>query len=280
MAGKASGAGEVGDLVVQVAAVLQHLRGCLEHARRLLLAGKNERPFVVEALEGGPLFHRKGVSGDVLRCELDGTAERGAPLLQRLPGEGVHEIYAQVVEPGTAGLVKCRDGLLARVHPAEHLQQALVEGLYPQREPVHPRSAIPRKPLRGDRTRVRLQGNLCVGCKAEAPRRHIDDPSDLLRRHERWSATAEIQCRSLYRFRERRMTQLHLAQQKLHVTLRILAGAGGGIEVAVEAFFQAEREMYVQASSHAWALLDTPANFLAEVRSPCHVKAPQPYDTA
>ena len=63
------------------------------------------------------------------RAEVCRSREALLPVVDSLVGQAVHEVDADVVEPGGARHPVCLDGVSGRVTPSEKAKQAVIEAL-------------------------------------------------------------------------------------------------------------------------------------------------------
>lgn len=109
-----------------------------------------------------------------------------------LPGRRNDQIDRDVREAGGTGGVERPAALDRAVRPAEPTQYRVVEGLDPDRKPVHPGGGEARELLAIDRSRIRLERHLDVGRRSKTRAAGLDEPRDRLGREERRCPAAQV----------------------------------------------------------------------------------------
>ena len=104
----------------------------------------------------------------MLGAPVPDQGQGGVKLGLRVMGEGQHNVPADVLEPGPAGLRKGGPGLGGIVGPAQGPELGVAGRLDPQGKPVDPGGPETPQQVLGDRFGVGLQGDFRPGRGAAA----------------------------------------------------------------------------------------------------------------
>ena len=105
MAGAVTGAGEVGDFVLAVAALAKQVYGQVVHVGLAVVAGRLKPPVGHHGRHRCALLVGKVVGRYVVHTHVDQTLKVTAPLGHGLFGDGEDKVAGKVIE---AGLARCR----------------------------------------------------------------------------------------------------------------------------------------------------------------------------
>src|SRR5512136_3035258 len=169
--------GEIGHLVMAVPPLFEKFRGYGEKPVCLRFPGEADLAPFNPAVERRATLDGQLVAGQMLGVEREGGLHRFPPKLVCLAGHAVNQVDSDVVKPGYPGSI---DGLTAFapvVTPPEGFQNTVVEGLYPDADPVDAGIAKPSHKKRIDVPGVDLHGDLC----ARGDREFLADPNEEFR---------------------------------------------------------------------------------------------------
>ena len=163
-----------------------------------------------------------------------GLADVLLPLLQRLAGQSVDEVDAQVVDAGALQMVYGLLHLPGAVAAVEESQHPVVEGLHSHAHAVDAQRfkglGVGRRYVVG----VGLQRHLGIGAEAPCRGDGLEYAPQLIGRECGGRAAADVdgaQCPAVQEV----LAQPHLMAKRLGVGLPLVGAAGGGVEVAVYA---------------------------------------------
>ena len=187
------------------------------------------------------------VARDMLRLQRDRGAEHPAPALERLAGDGIDEVDAQVLQPGRAGGTVGIARLAHAVAAGQGDQVVVIERLDAERDPCYARGpeAGPIRPLAG--RGVRLEGDL-PGDATPSVLRGSQHPIHSRRRQQRGRAAPEVDRLEA----PRRGTERQLGNERVQVAWDGVAATAHRHEVAVGAHQPAERDVDIEVmTAHA-----------------------------
>ena len=226
--------GEVGDLILVIAELLQRLDGVEIHIRLCVVVGKIGAVLVLPEPRSR------------LGLEVDDVAQRLHPLLAALVRQAEHQIDGDIVEAGAARQHDGLLGLLVVVGPSERLELLVGVGLHADGDAVEARTPQARQHRQRHGIGIGLQCHLRVAADVEAP---VDLGKNAVKAagpDERLRAAAEVDRVHLIADGARSGladVREHCAQIPVHQLL--VARTAEGIKVAVFAFAAAERDMNI-----------------------------------
>ena len=258
-------------LVVFVSRLAEHHARGVVHLRLRVGIGSGERAGPDPASELRGRLDGQRVAGEVLGSPLDGFDERSLPCVERLPVGAVDEIQVHIVEAGTAGRPEGEARGLRRVDPLECLEHGRIEGLDPDRQPGDAAFAEDLEIGLIDRVRIRLDGDLGVTLDREGRTEALEERQQDRCRQGGGRASPE-EDRAEPEASPRRRGQLGFASEGLDVRIRQVIESGVGVEVAVPATRQTERDVDVEAGSarrHRRSPTTSRSTFSAAMNASC-----------
>ncbi len=233
----------VGELVAHQAGGGEQLGGELVAVGLVVVVGGGPLPPVDPRLERRPLLDLEGVGGDMIDPGRQDALQARPPVGEALARRPEDQVGVDVVEARRRGLPEGGERLLRRVRPAEPGEDVGGQGLDAEADPAEAGLAEPVEGFPGGRLGVGLDGDLGVRGDVEALPDCPQDPGQLRRRQLGGGPTAEEDC-------------LHrravgggpdLLQEGLDVGHLQVVHPGMGVEVAVGAVHEAERDVHVDA---------------------------------
>jgi hypothetical protein len=172
-----------------------------------------------------------------------------------LAGEGVDEIYADIVETGSPGCGKGAAGLVGGMNPSQKDQLLIVKGLEPQRKTIHAGPTIGRKSGFIHCAGVGFKGDLGVTGECVLTPGGVKKPLHQVRGKKRGSSAPQVKCCCRRPFKAV-SPQGHFCADPLYIGGKIVSRQRNGGKVAVEALAQAEGDVYVEREGHVSPVRD------------------------
>ena len=194
---------------------------------------------------GRAFLQRQRVERHVFRRQGGQPRNRVFPLGEALMGQAIHQIEVDVAETGGAGRLERLDGAVGSVAAAQELQQAVVEALYADAQPVH---ALPQQPAAGGGIQVAgvgFDGDLGPRADGEGVRGCVQNGGNVAVGQIRGGAAAEEHS-AHGRAAQRLPPEPQLAGHRLAEAAHLPLDALVGVEVAIGAFGLAERHVHIQ----------------------------------
>src|SRR5262245_57769593 len=199
---------------------------------------------------GTPTVQRQRISRDVIRLPVQYALDARRPRIDRQPGQAIHEVDADIVVARLAGRVERRARAACVMQPAEPRQHRVVQRLHTKADASDPRGAVTREPLARDALGIALDRDL--GVRSEPPARaevfqHRRERAGLEQRR-RTAAEENGADGDLARPAER-AEQVELGMQRAQIRVHLARFERRGVERAVVAALNAERNMEIKTES-------------------------------
>ena len=224
-----------------VAARGQRLLDGVLHLRRQVGVGQRRR---LEE-EGGVRLQRQVVGGEVRRAEGRRRRDVGARLLERLPGQGVHQVEVGVVEV-LQGKFDGVPRLVRVVDAPEGGEVARIEALHADGKTVDAGGAVAGKAARLGGAGVGFQRDFGARQQSQSGAHGGEQGVDRFGREQARRAAADEDAGHAPAPHQRQ-GRLQVGDQRVQI-VRFTSGTGGlvAVEVAVRALLQAPRQVHVQ----------------------------------
>lgn len=121
---------EIGDLVLDIAVLLQKLHRLKVHIRLLLVS--REASTVPHSIEGRPLLHLQPIAAQVFRGQCHGGGQIFHPVLRRLVGQAVNKVERHIFDFCPSGSLHRLLYLLHGMHSTDGAQLFIAGGLHPK----------------------------------------------------------------------------------------------------------------------------------------------------
>ena len=225
----------------------------LVHAQREFLVGLLYPALLQHAPQRCTLLITERIGAQMLHIQCQSLAHIGLPLLHRLRGQSVDEVYTHIADAVPGCLFHSANGLLRGVAATYKAKQSVVKTLHAHAQAVDGRMGERCKPLGSHVIGIGLHSNLGIGIHREEATNLVENAGQRLDRQLAGCSAAYI-----YRMyaRERQFITAHaqLCQECINIARLPFLPFGGGIEVAIDASPLAEGDVYVYAGhalSHA-----------------------------
>ena len=193
---------------------------------------------------------RERIRRDVLRTKGQRFVEGSSPGPKRLSVRAVDQVEAQVAEPRPPRSDNRGADGRGLVDPFQRPEDRGIEGLRPDRQPREPRLEQPGQRRFGHGVRIRLGRDLGVGRHLEAVAQVRQQRAQVRRLHRRRGPAAQEHADE-FGPRPARRGQLRLAEQRREVPRFQPIQPGVGVEVAVAASRETERDVDVDPGRRA-----------------------------
>ncbi len=238
-----AGARVVGDFVMLESGLRGRLReGPVLRGDRLFGREPRHAAGVPEAA----LVQGEAVGGEVIRAPRDHLAHGGGPRREVEAGQAVDQIHADVVRLRLPRGREGGAGLPGGVAPVQARQDRVVQALHAEAHAGDPGSAVAGDALRGHVVRVALDRHLGARLHREARANPVQQRRHLVDGEERGRAAAEEQGVEPDAARPGRgVEQVPLGQERGEEAILAPRGVRRGVERAVPAALDAERQVHV-----------------------------------
>ena len=243
MAGDLAPAGEVGDLILAVAVLLENVTGGQIHVHLGVIAGQEDGILIL--VQGRALLHLQTVAADMLRVELEHIGQGVPPGVQALLGQTEHQIHGDVIEARLSELLEGGDRLPVVVGTAQGGEDLVVVALDTQGSPVEALGLQPPQELVGDGVGIGLKGDLRIGGHVEIFAQMGQNGGQTLSAEIAGGATAEIDGVDDVVGRQGAGLPDVAAEGIGIVGIELLVLAGDGVKIAVLALALAEGNVNV-----------------------------------
>ena len=239
--------GEVGDLVVAVPRGPQGFPRRRVHPRDGVVVGQGDPAAADRRVDRRAGFRRQRVGRHVVGQEGHGEVEVLLPFRLALAGVPEDEVDPHGGEPRPARVPVRRADVLHGVDPPEGGEGFRPERLDPEAHAVEAALPQPGEIVAGHRSRVRLRRDLGVFRHGKARPDRGEEPVETVRPEDRRRPPAEVHgVRRDARFAgERPQEEVHLPLHERGKPVALLLPAGDGVEVAIPALADAERNVNV-----------------------------------
>ncbi len=236
---------EIGDFIVLIAGLFQDLSGPEEIPGLKVIVGEDNFSRLAELGEGGIRLHGELVTGEVFRMEGEGCPEGGEPDCKGISGrtgKAVDKVDAEIVEArvtAQSDRFQRLPGLMAAAKEGERL---VIKGLATDVQAV--RAGAPKRCEEscGDVAGVGLKGDLGIGRNRESGPDVVDQTFEISCGKDGRRSTADIH---RIKLSMDTLVQAHFTAEHLK-EIRDPSQVGDGVETAVRAFPDAERDMDVE----------------------------------
>ena len=242
-----AGPGPVADFVVMVAGVCEGGAGVVIHIRRQVGVGRRQPALFDPPAQGGSLLQGERVEGQVLRSQRRRPRQGVLPLGQGLAGQAVHQVEVHIVEAGAAAKFQGGGGFVGVVAAAQQGQQPVVHTLDADADPVDAGGAQLGALGGGKVVGVALGGYFGIGAHPATAGDGVEDAGDGAFGQVRRSAAAKkdgVDARPAENPRPRGQFPDHRREEIVELGFDALVG----VEVAIGAFAQAERDVDIQGN--------------------------------
>ena len=192
-----------------------------------------------------PPFKRQGVKRDVWRVEIRRPLKGLPPVVDGLVRQAVHEVDADIVDPGVVCHPVGLDGVRRRVTSSEEAEQVVIEALDADAKPVYAGIEEMAELVGSEVSGIGLKRDFRVVLKGKGLGNGIHQRGDVAEGQVGWRATAEEHGAD-GRTAEQTGPQLDLRPQSGHVVGYERLDLGVRVEVAVRALRLAERDVDVE----------------------------------
>lgn len=136
VAGNSSAFREIGNFILLKTSILRHFCKNERVAFGVGLVGKEVLPLADAVCQQRVFLHGEGVAGEVADGQCEGGLEVVAPHFSGAEGDVVNQVEGEVVEACSGSVFHGADGFRGGVTAVQQLQDAIVEGLHANAQPV------------------------------------------------------------------------------------------------------------------------------------------------